>query len=406
MRFLSLTIAMLLFAANIAVAGVVAPSSDSLRTSQKITHYDPIDYNAVRYNLALASRKNFLQRVAGTLSHPLLNNEKIQLKSQVGIAYTQEVNLAFTAAATAQYKSGRDNALQSSASLSGMVSVNGFFRVQLSGVNYFGTGKDKLIYNIGGGSLPVRFWGLGYDAADNNARTNYIQRDMTSSVRYMHRFARNFWLGAGVNLRYGKGEKFDAVGENYLVSGGQRVRSAYTTGISINGVYDTRDNAHTATKGFYFSLLGEVLPKGLGNYDKTLFHIVAQADYFQPLWRGGVMAIDLYGDLWSSATPWFYWPSLGGASRMRGYYYGRYTDRKMLTAQLELRQTIYGPIGVCAWGGAGSIFDSHKNFDASKILPNAGVGLRLAIAGQTALRIDYGFGRHSQGLIINVNEAF
>ena len=405
MRFLSLTIVMILLATGVAVAGDVTLSRDTVRT-KRATYYDPIDYDAVRYNLALASRKTFLQKVAGSLSQPLFNSEKIQLKSQFGIAYTQETNLAFTAAATAQYKSGRDNALQSNASLAGMVSINGFFRVQLSGVNYFGAGKDKLIYDISGGSLPVRFWGLGYDAADNNPRTNYVQRDMASMLRYMRRVARSFGLGAGVNLRYGKGDSFDTNGENYLLDGGQLVKSAYTTGISLNGVYDTRDNAHTTTRGFYISLLGEVLPKGLGNYNETLFHFVAQADYFQPLWRGGVMAVDLYGDLWSSSTPWFYWPSVGGASRMRGYYYGRYTDRKMLTAQLELRQTIYGPIGVCAWGGAGSIFDSHKNFDASKILPNAGVGLRLAIAGQTALRIDYGFGRHSQGLIINVNEAF
>ena len=398
MRFISLTIVMIMLAANIAVAGDVTLSRDTVRTKQT-TYYDPIDYDAVRYNLALASRKNFLQRISGTLSQPLFNGEKIQLSSQFGIAYTQEVNLAFTAAATAQYKSGRNNALQSNASLSGMVSINGFFRVQLSGVNYFGTGKDKFIYDIGGGSLPVRFWGLGYDAANNNPRTDYIQRDITSKLRYMHRFARSFWLG-------GKGDSFDANGENYLLDGGQLVKSAYTTGISLNAVYDTRNNAHSTTKGFYISLLGEVLPKALGNYNKTLFHIVAQADYFQPLWRGGVMAVDLYGDLWSSATPWFYWPSVGGASRMRGYYYGRYTDRKMLTAQLELRQTIYGPIGVCAWGGAGSIFDSHKNFDASKILPNYGIGLRLATAGHTALRIDYGFGRNSHGLIINVNEAF
>ena len=405
MRFISLTIVMIMLAANIAVAGGVTLSRDTVRTA-KTTYYDPIDYDAVRYNLALASRKNLLQRISGTLSQPLFNGEKIQLSSQFGIAYTQEVNLAFTAAATAQYKSGRNNALQSNASLSGMVSINGFFRVQLSGVNYFGTGKDKFIYDIGGGSLPVRFWGLGYDAANNNPRTDYIQRDVTSKLRYMHRFARSFWLGAGVNMRYGKGDSFDANGENYLLDGGQLVKSAYTTGISLNAVYDTRNNAHSTTKGFYISLLGEVLPKALGNYNKTLFHIVAQADYFQPLWRGGVMAVDLYGDLWSSATPWFYWPSVGGASRMRGYYYGRYTDRKMLTAQLELRQTIYGPIGVCAWGGAGSIFDSHKNFDASKILPNYGIGLRLATAGHTALRIDYGFGRNSHGLIINVNEAF
>ena len=405
MRLFSLTIVMILLAANVAVAGDITLSRDTIRTKQT-TYYDPIDYDAVRYNLALASRKTFLQRVVGSLSQPLFNSEKIQLKSQFGIAYTQETNLAVTAAATAQYRSGRDKALQSNASLAGMVSVNGFFRVQLSGVNYFGAGKDKLIYDIGGGSLPVRFWGLGYDAADNNLRTKYIQRDMTSTLRYMHRFARNIWLGAGVNLRYGKGDSFDTAGEDYLIGGGQHVRSAYTTGISLNGVYDTRDNTHTSTRGFYISLWGEVLPKGLGDYDKTLFHFVVQADYFQTLWQGGVMAVDLYGDLWSSATPWFYWPSVGGASRMRGYYYGRYTDRKMLTAQLELRQTIYGPIGVCAWGGAGSIFDYGKNFDASKILPNAGVGLRLAIAGQTALRIDYGFGRHSQGLIINVNEAF
>ena len=281
-----------------------------------------------------------------------------------------------------------------------MVSVNGFFRVQLSGVNYFGAGKDKLIYDIGGGSLPVRFWGLGYDAADNNPRTNYIQRDMTSTLRYMHRFARSFWLGAGVNLRYGKGEKFDAVGENYLVGGGQRVRSAYTTGISLNGVYDTRD----ATRGFYISLLGEVLPKGLGNYNKTLFHIVAQADYFQPLWKGGIMAIDIYGDFWSKQTPWIYWPSVGGQNRMRGYYYGRYRDRNMITAQMELRQNIYGPIGVCGWVGAGNVFGNDYRW--SQTLPNIGLGARLALDGRTVLRIDYGWGKHSNGLIINVNEAF
>lgn len=407
MRGLSLAFVISMLTVNIAVAGDFMPDRDTISTrSGRITYYDPTDYNAVRYNLALASRKNFIQRVASSLSRPLAQRENIQVTGRVGVAYSQEVNFAVTAAANATYKSGRDKALQSAATLAGMVSVNGFFRLQLSGVNNFGIGDDKLQYDLSGGSLPVRLWGLGYDAADNNPRTEYTLRDFNSSFRYMHRFVRGLWLGAGVNFRYGKGDCLDVRGEEYLLSGGQDVRSAFTSGISLRGVYDTRDNTHTATRGLYLSLTGEVRPKALGNYHKTLWHIVAQADYFQPLWRGGVMAIDLYGDLWSSATPWFYWPSVGGSERMRGYYLGRYTDRKMVTAQLELRQAIYGPIGVCVWGGAGSVFDSHKNFDTSKILPNAGVGLRLAVAGQTALRIDYGFGRHSQGLIINVNEAF
>ncbi len=406
MRRLFVAIVISVFTVNIAVAGDVVSLRDTIRANKTATYYDPIDYNAVRYHLERASRETFLQRAFGALSQPLFNQENLQITSRFGIAYTQEINLAFTAAATATYKSGRNNSLQSSASLSGLVSVNGFFRLQLSGVNNLGEGKDRVLYDVGGGSLPVRFWGLGYDAADNNARTEYTQRDITATIRYMHRFAPHLWLGAGLNMRYGKGDSFDSYGENYLVSGGQRVRSAYTTGISLRATYDTRNNTHTTTQGLYLSLIGEVRPKGLGNYDKTLWHIVAQADFFQPLWHGGVMAVDLYGDLWSSATPWFYWPSVGGSSRMRGYYLGRYMDRKMLSAQVELRQKLYGPIGVCMWGGAGSVFDSHKNFDFSKILPNGGVGLRLAANERTALRIDYGFGRNSHGLIINVNEAF
>lgn len=406
MRRFYLVVVALMLTANIAVAGDVISLQDTLRTANSATIYDPIDYNAVRHNLELASRKPLMNRIFGALSQPLFNSEKVQIASRVGVAYTQEVNLAFTATATATYKSGRDNALRSSTSLAGMVSVNGFFRLQLSGVNNLGVGKDRLSYDLSGGSLSVRFWGLGYDAADNNSRTEYTQRSFAANVRYLHQFVNHLWLGAGVNMRYGKGDSFDVSGEDYLLSGGQRIRSAYTTGISLNGIFDTRDNAHTTTRGIYLSLMGEVRPKAFGNYYETLWHIVAQADFFQPLWRGGVAAVDLYGDLWSSATPWFYWPTIGGSSRMRGYYLGRYMDRKMVTAQLELRQAVYGPIGVCVWGGAGSLFDSHKNFDISKILPNVGVGLRLAAAGRTALRIDYGWGRNSQGLIINVNEAF
>ncbi len=170
--------------------------------------------------------------------------------------------------------------------------------------------------------------------------------------------------------------------------------------------YDTRDSRYRTTKGLYLSLFAEARPRGLGDCGATLWHITAVADYYTPLWNGSVLAVDLYGDLWSSATPWLFWPSLGGASRLRGYYTGRYSDRKMITAQVELRQRIRGPFGFCVWGGAGNVFPSHKLIDASKTLPNCGAGFRMELGPKAALRIDYGFGRHSNGLVINVNEAF
>lgn len=368
-------------------------------------HYDPIDYSAVQRQLDRASRPTFGQRLSDILTQPLSQSERLSLTGRLGVAYTQETNLAITAAATAAYpsKSANPNDVQ----LSAMVSVNGFFNIRAIGNNYFGTeSRHHLQYQISGGTLPIRFWGLGYEAADNNPRTKYTRHDVNGSLRYYFDFGGGLRVGAGADFDFGKAAEFTPEAEIYLAASGQTRRSLYTTAIGLGADLDRRDNPYTSTSGYRIALYGEVRPKALGNFHKTLWHWTIQADYFLSLWRGGVLALDLYGDMWSHSTPWLLWPSAGGDSRMRGYYYGRYTDRKMITAQAELRQTIYGPIGISIWGGAGSLFDRWSNFDASQILPNGGVGLRLASGNRTTLRIDYGFGRHSSGVIINVNEAF
>jgi outer membrane protein assembly factor BamA len=247
---------------------------------------------------------------------------------------------------------------------------------------------------------------LGYEAATSNLRTRYTHLIANGTATYLHHIAAGLHLGAGVDLRYGKGHNFEPLAEEYLHRAGQNTLSTYTTGLSLTARLDRRDNSYNPTRGIYLSLTGEVRPKALGSYNQTLWHVTAQANLYQSLWQGAVAALDLYGDAWSSATPWFYWPMMGGQSRMRGYYYGRYTNSKMATAQLELRHEVWGPIGVVAWGGAGTVFSSLKTFDWGEILPTYGVGLRLKAGDRTALRIDYGLGRRCSGIIINVNEAF
>ena len=194
--------------------------------------------------------------------------------------------------------------------------------------------------------------------------------------------------------------------ESYVVDQGISRRSAFSVGLGVVAQYDSRDNGYSTTSGWFLSLLTEIRPKGFGDCGSTLWHVKATADYFTPLWTGSVLGVDLYADLWSSATPWFMWPCVGGGSRMRGYYFGRYTDRKMATAQVELRQHIYGPFGCVVWGGVGSVVDSHKSVDFSKLLPNYGLGVRIDLGKGSRLRIDYGFGRHSNGVVIGMNEAF
>lgn len=325
----------------------------------------------------------------------------------IGIAYSQETNVMLAATARGYYSTHRADSLTplSDVSVTFNVSVTGFYRMRVRGETFFRRGDSRFLYNMQLSRLPVKFWGLGYSAADLNPRTKYTRTDAFADLKYLHRVAGPLWLGARLDIRHGKARSLDERGENYLAAAGGR-HAAMSTGLGIIAEIDTRDDRYRPTRGAYLSLLTEVRPEIFGNCGSTLWHITAVADWFHPLWRGAVAAVDLYGDAWSSATPWLFWPTVGGASRLRGYYSGRYTDRKMVAAQVELRQRIKGPFGCCVWAGAGNVFASPKLFDFSKTLPNYGLGLRMHMGPRATLRVDYGLGRHSNGLIINVNEAF
>lgn len=405
----SLLLTLIVATATICTARAQSPTvQDSLRTTRSQTTrtiYDPIDYSAVGRALDRASRPTLTQRIGSWLTQPLSSSDELSLTGRLGVAYTQETNAALTASATALYRTAEDSPM-ADATVSAMVSINSFFDVRASGHNYFAQGRHQLSYEVGGGSLPRRFWGVGYQTADHAVRSEYTLHRVNGTARYMYQLGGGLAVGAGLDLSFDKAADFDLLAEEYLLTDGHTLRSIYTTGIGLSVSYDRRDNDHTTTRGGIVSLYGELRPKILGNYSHTLWHLTLEASYFQPVWQGGVVAADLYGEMWSQRTPWLYYPAVGGTSRMRGYYYGRYIDRNMITAQVELRQTIYGPFGASVWGGAANVFPTWSAFSGKEFLPNVGVGLRLSDGGRTTLRIDYGWGRHSHGLIVNVNEAF
>ena len=94
-----------------------------------------------------------------------------------------------------------------------------------------------------------------------------------------------------------------------------------------------------------------------------------------------------------------------GDTVMRGYYKGRYRDKHMASAQVELRQHVWKRSGITVWGGAGSVF--HDKHSAKHVLPNFGVGFRWEFKKNVNVRLDYGFGKAGQsGFIFNINEAF
>ena len=91
---------------------------------------------------------------------------------------------------------------------------------------------------------------------------------------------------------------------------------------------------------------------------------------------------------------------------MRGYYAGRYIDNNLMAAQVELRQHVWWRLGLAAWGGAGVTFPRFDALRWSDVLPTWGVGLRFEFEHRVNLRVDYGFGRDTRGIVFQMSEAF
>ena len=184
------------------------------------------------------------------------------------------------------------------------------------------------------------------------------------------------------------------------------------TGISLFVEFDTRDAISNPQRGVYLGVQAKVRPKGMSNVVRTLWSGRLVLDYYQRLWRGAVLALDLRGEVNSKGTPWVYNASIGGTSAMRGYYAGRFNDLCAITLQAELRQRIYKGFGAVAWGGAGNVFHTFRTFDWHKTLPTYGVGLRYEVKKGLNIRLDYGFGsrdhrgRLIHGAVFSFNEAF
>ena len=128
--------------------------------------------------------------------------------------------------------------------------------------------------------------------------------------------------------------------------------------------------------------------------------------YYHEVWKGGVLAGQFHTLLNYGNPPWGLMAILGSSYSMRGYYEGRYRDKCVMDAQIELRQHVWKRNGVAVWVGAGTVFPRFSEFDMKHILPNYGFGYRWEFKKRVNVRLDLGFGKHQTGFIFNINEAF
>ncbi len=272
----------------------------------------------------------------------------------------------------------------------GNITSKGYMLLGVNGHAFTQNKKWKFSYSTFYNHAPSYYWGLGYEAGNVAAnKTRYDLKKFVAAMDMVHYFNPRFSLGPSLGYQWIRWDNFP--------DGTQR------TGVLDYGIvasYDGRDFAANPTRGIYAAFRQR-------NFSNLSGSTSLQFDFYTGLWRGGILAFDIYSIFTYGNMPVTLIPAIGGIERMRGYYYGRYRDNNIVSSQLELRQHIWKMLGCAVWIGGANLWGHNRDFNIRHTLPNCGLGLRCALTDRIKLRLDYGIGRGGQNaFIFAINEAF
>ena len=359
-------------------------------------------------SLSQSPRKGLVRRVADYFGQSTVDRtaeRAIDFTFAGGPSYSKTTELGLGLLGSGLYRLDRQDSVTPPSDLSfyGTISTTGFYSLGATGNTIFRDRNRRLSYELSFTSSPRDLWGIGYEAGRTNPPTKILEQRYALEVQFRQRIVADAYLGALIDLDYRRGRDFDATADAYIHH--QR-REYLATGVGLLAEYDTRDFIPNPSRGVYLALQQILYARGLGNCSDSFWRTIFTADYYRQVWRGGVLAFDLYGELNSKGTPWTMLARLGGSARMRGYYEGQYADRNLVVGQVELRQHLWRRFGGVGWGGAGNVFPRMSSFRWAETLPNYGLGLRWELKKRVNVRMDYGFGRATSGFLLSINEAF
>jgi outer membrane protein assembly factor BamA len=191
-----------------------------------------------------------------------------------------------------------------------------------------------------------------------------------------------------------------------------------TSNLSINFVYDTRDNLICPYKGYYVNLNYRLNQRWLGSDApgsqlwmefRTYFNLERKFPrHLIALWLFGGFQVSgqiPFLDLWSTGFDQM-------NSSGRGYLQGRWRGENLVYGEAEYRF----PISRCSQVLGGVLFVNASTASGKDqniplfgyIRPAGGIGLRIMVdkVNRTNIRIDFTIGEKSSGIYFSAQEAF
>lgn len=332
------------------------------------------------------------------------NDKRFDFSIIGGPHYATDTKLGLGLVAAGIYRSDPADTLllPSNVSLFGDVSTVGFYLLGVRGTHIFPHDRYRAVYTLYFYSFPCKFWGMGYDMGDNDDNKSDMKRwQVHVNGSFLWNLGSNLFLGPSVAYDYIIGKDIE---RPELLAGMDRHTDNY--GVGFTFMFDNRDNLTYPHRGYYVNLTQMFRPRFMGN-DYAFSTTELQLNAYQQPWRGAVLAEDVRSTFNFGNPSWGMMAQTGGSNALRGYYEGRYRDKHMIEATVELRQHVWKRNSLTAWIGAGTVFPKFSQMRSRHILPNFGLGYRWEFKKNVNVRLDYGFGKGGQrGFLFNINEAF
>ncbi len=350
---------------------------------------------------------------------PSVKSDSIGLKPVISIApalgYTLQSRLAILLSGNMAFRTGPESRI-SIISGSTAYTQNKQFTIPIQSSIWNKSNTYNFVGEIRYYEYPQSTFGLGSNAyIGNEDPMDYDYARFSETV--LRHISGNFYAGAGYIIDYHwdishKGTVNSAISDYSTYGAVPRTTSS---GLTLNGLYDSRDFSINPEDGFYASYQFRQNLKSLGSTSTWNSLILDMRKYFRfPASSNNVLAIWSYDWLTISGKPPYLdlpstlWDTYTNAGR--GYIQGRFRGAQMVYAETEYRYriTANGLLG-------GVVFVNAESFSAAQgtrlqaIQPGFGPGLRVKLnkISKTNIAIDYGIGREgSKGFFINIGELF
>ena len=283
---------------------------------------------------------------------------------------------------------------------------------------YFDTSQST--YGLGTGDIDTKFKNFTpstYPDDEQNIEFKYIRFHETA----FKKIVTNAYVGVGYHLdmHYDINEKeLDPTSHQDYSDKRALPKDEYTlSGMSLNMMYDSRDNAANPYKGRYALATYRYNPEFLGSTKTSSNLWLEYRDYFNLSGEETpehLLAIWTYANIVTSGdSPYMDLPAVGwdqfGRSG-RAYTQGRFRGEKVVYAEAEYRAHIWNWLGGVVF--ANSTTASSDDADIELFDSNDygyGLGLRFMIdkRARTNINLDYAWGKYGESAFyLNLNETF